>query len=116
MSLACDILCTVYQRLVNPKNCGRCRFSWLKNPEKAVAFFADLGKFLTSLPVTGIAAIIDRPGYIARYVEKYAGEPWLMDKTAYAILVERAAKFVRSKALTLRIFYEESGKDTRILR
>ena len=89
---------------------GRGNFSWLKNPERAVEFLPDLEQFLISLPVMGIAAIIHRPGYVARYVERYDGRPWRMDKTAFSILIERSAKYARSKERRLRVFFERSGK------
>ena len=89
---------------------GRQKFSWLKNPEKAVAFLPALNAFLVALPVIGIAAVIHRPGYVARYAEKYKGSPWQMDKTAFCILMERSAKFAHSRNRTLRVFFEESGK------
>ncbi len=43
---------------------------------------------------------------IARYQERL----WLMCKTAYSILIERAAKFADSQGRTLRVFFEASGK------
>jgi len=46
---------------------GREDFGWLKKPEAAFAFLTDLEKMLGSLPIVGIAAVIDRPGYVARY-------------------------------------------------
>ena len=66
---------------------GRGNFSWLKNPERAVEFLPELERFLVSLPVMGIAAIIHRPGYVARYAERYEGRPWRTDKTAFSILI-----------------------------
>ncbi len=89
---------------------GRGNFSWLKNPERAVEFLAELEMFLVSLPVIGIAAIIHRPGYVARYAERYGRRPWSMDKTAFSILIERAAKHARSEGRRLRVFFERSGK------
>ena len=89
---------------------GRGNFSWLKNPERAVEFLPELEKFLVGLPVMGIAAIIHRPGYVARYAERYEGRPWRMDKTAFSILIERSAKYARSKGRRLRVFFERSGK------
>ena len=71
---------------------GRGNFSWLKNPERAVEFLSELENFLISLPVMGIAAIIDRPGYLARYSERYDGRPWRMDKTAFSILIEAVSQ------------------------
>ena len=86
------------------------RFSWLKNPERAMEFLPELERFLVSLPVMGIAAIIHRPGYVARYAERYEGRPWRMDKTAFSILIERSAKHARSKGRRLRVFFERSGQ------
>ncbi len=89
---------------------GRGDFGWLRNPEKARLFFPELDAFILSLPVIGIAAVIDRPGYVLRYREKYQERLWLMCKTAYSILIERAAKFADSQGRTLRVFFEASGK------
>lgn len=89
---------------------GREDFGWLKTPEKARVFFPELDAFLLSLPVVGIAAIVDRPGYVARYREQYADRLWYMCKTAYSILIERAAKYADSQGRVLRVFFEESGK------
>ncbi len=89
---------------------GRGNFTWLKNPERAVDFMSELEKFLVCLPVMGIAAIIHRPGYVSRYTERYGGRPWRLDKTAFSILIERSAKYARSKGRRLRVFFERSGK------
>ena len=89
---------------------GRGNFSWLKNPERAVEFLPELEEFLVNLPVMGIAAIIHRPGYVARYAERYEGRPWRMDKIAFSILIERSAKYARSKGRRLRVFFERSGR------
>ena len=90
-----------------------CRgaFSWLRSqPNRAQSFLEALEQFLVGLPVVGIACVVDRPGYVARYAERYGGQPWLMCKTAYAILVERAAKFARRSNAELEVFFEQSGK------
>lgn len=89
----------------------RGSFSWLRTqPERAEPFLADLQKFLLAQPVLGIACVVDRPGYVARYSERYGGEPWLMCKTAYAILLERAAKHARRMNAQLEVFFEQAGK------
>lgn len=90
-----------------------CRgpFSWLRTqPDRAASFLAALEEFLVGLPVLGIACVVDRPGYVARYSERYGGQPWLMCKTAYAILIERAAKYAQQFDAELEIFFEQSGK------
>lgn len=85
-------------------------FSWLdKDNSKADEFFADLQRFILAAPIIGISCVIDRPGYVARYAEKHR-EPWLLCQTAFAILVERAAKFARDQNRQLRIYFEEAGK------
>ncbi|MGP4686728.1 DUF3800 domain-containing protein [Agrobacterium pusense] len=89
---------------------GRGDFGWLKKPENARIFFPELDKFILDLPVIGIAAIVDRPGYVERYRELYSERLWLMCKTSYSILIERAAKFAESQGRALRVFFEESGK------
>ncbi|WP_341486827.1 DUF3800 domain-containing protein [Pararhizobium sp. A13] len=94
----------------NPIRGGRENFGWLKNPEKARAFFPELDTFMLGLPVLGIAAVIDRAGYVARYKGHYADRLWLMCKTAYCILIERAAKYADSQGRVLRVFFEETGK------
>ncbi|TCQ14334.1 DUF3800 domain-containing protein [Rhizobium sp. PP-CC-3G-465] len=89
---------------------GRGQFGWLKKPENARVFFPELDAFMLGLPIIGIAAVIDRPGYVARYREQYAERLWFMCKTAYSILIERAAKYADSQGRVLRVFFEECGK------
>ena len=60
-------------------------------------FLPKLEEFLVGFPLMGIAAIVDRPGYVASYAERYEGRPWRMDKTAFTILIERSAKYAHWK-------------------
>lgn len=89
---------------------GREDFGWLKKPENARDFLTDLEAFLMGLPVLGIAAVIDRPGYVARYKELHQDKLWFMCKTAYCILIERAAKYAKSQGRQLRVHFEQCGK------
>jgi hypothetical protein len=89
---------------------GRGKFGWLKNPEKAGTFMPALEAYLLSLPVIAVACIIDRPGYVARYREKYKDGLWFMCKTAFMILVERAAKYVDERGGTMEVYFERSGR------
>jgi len=93
----------------------RCRqksFSWLHaDPEREKQFLDDLELFLLAQPVLGIACVVNRQGYIDRYASRYAGEPWLMCKTAFAILIERAVKYAKGKGAKLEIFFEQTGKN-----
>lgn len=65
---------------------------------------------MKSAPAVGLAAVIDRPGYNARYTMKYKGEPWFLCKTAFGIVVERAAKFARDIGYKLRVGPERCNK------
>jgi hypothetical protein len=61
-------------------------------------------------PVMGIACVVDRPGYRARYLEKYQQQPWMLCKTAFSIVLERAAKFARTEERKLRVHPERCNK------
>ena len=85
-------------------------FRWLaKNSEVAYLFRSELNDFLLSLPIIGIACIIDRPGYVARYKDNH-DKLWYMCKTAFAVLVERSAKFADEHGRKLEMYFEETGK------
>lgn len=88
---------------------GRGKFSRLRRPENAGYFFPSLQTFLLSLPIIGIACLIDRSGYLARYRD-YDDRLWYMCKSAFCILAERAAKFADRHDRKLEIFFERSGK------
>jgi Protein of unknown function (DUF3800) len=89
---------------------GRDKFGWLRNnPERTAQFYADMGDFLVGLPIVGIAAVVHRPGYVARYKDKYQDKLWFMCKTAYSILIERSAKYAQRNGRKLRIFFEQTG-------
>lgn len=88
----------------------RGAFSWLSTDQsKADAFFADLEAFILSAPIVSISCVIDRPGYIARYAEKHP-QPWLLCQTAFAILIERAAKYARQRDGRIAVYFEGAGK------
>ena len=88
---------------------GQGKFGWLKKPENAGLFFPALEEFLLSLPFVGIACVIDRPGYVARYKESYDESLWYMCKTAFCVLAERASKFADDHGRQLEILFEETG-------
>jgi hypothetical protein len=66
---------------------------------------------LTDSPVTAIGCVIDRPGYDARYRPKYGRNQWHLCQTAFAIVVERAAKHALSLGRRLRVMPEKSARD-----
>jgi len=87
----------------------RGRFSWLAKLEckEYNRFMLRLSTLLIGLPVMGHACVIDRPGYDARYREKYGRQTWMLCKTAFSVICERAAKHARNAGRKLRIFPEE---------
>jgi len=89
---------------------GRGDFAWLKKPETAGLFFQALETFLLSLPILGIACVIHRPGYLVRYQDRYQGSLWYMCKTAFTILLERAAKFADAQGRCIEVVFEGEGK------
>lgn len=82
------------------------------SPADFSKFQSELTNFLTDIPVLGHACIVDRPGYNARYREKYGRERWLLCKSAFSIVVERSAKYVFSQDGRLRVLAERSDKKT----
>jgi hypothetical protein len=77
----------------------------------------DLTGVLTRIPVLAIACAIDRPGYDARYRPIYGRNPWNLCRTAFSIVVERAAKHAQRQGRVLRVLAEESTrKDERKLK
>lgn len=85
-------------------------FSFLaRDHEAAGRFFSELDELILSLPIIALACVIDRPGYVARYAERYK-EPWLLCQTAFAILIERAAKHAGRIGMRLEVYFEEAGK------
>lgn len=88
----------------------RKHFSWLAlDAAREAAFLSHLENTILALPFIGHACVVDRPGYVARYSQLYA-PPWTLCKTAYAILIERSAKFARLQGKRLKVFYEEAGE------
>lgn len=94
------------------RNFKGCYGQFRKDKPKQDKFFADLQDFLLKLPVTGIACVIDRPGYHRRYDEIYGKEKWLLCRTAFQICVERAAKFAIKEGRKLDVYVERSDKKT----
>ena len=85
------------------------RFNWLRrNTEEYELFMRDLTRLLTSIDILGLACVIDRAGYDARYREKHGRHQWHLCQTAFSIAVERAAKFARRQGRKLRVLPERS--------
>lgn len=97
----------------------RERFLWLgrDRPERD-KFMKDLSRTLLSLDILGLACVIDRPGYDARYREQYGHRQWHLCQTAFTIAVERAVKYARKLDRKLRVLPERTSKidDDRLVR
>lgn len=88
------------------------RFSWIATLSDAdqEVFHDELYQMLTSIPVIGHACVIDRPGYDARYRKKYGRQTWMLCKTAFSVLCERAAKLAALSERKLRVMPEAGDK------
>jgi hypothetical protein len=87
-------------------------FSWLNDltDDEAKEFYEELYLLMKNAPVTGLACVIDRPGYNARYREKYGKQRWALCKTAFNVATERAAKYARAEGYRLRVAPERCNK------
>lgn len=87
-------------------------FAWLKSLDKdeQLRFYEELYCLMRNVPVIGLACVIDRPGYNARYAERYKGDRWALCKTAFNIGVERAAKHAAADGRRVRVYCEECNK------
>lgn len=88
----------------------RNNFRWLRQPGKLESFLTALQEYILSQPIVCLACVIDRPGYVARYKETHKGGMWLLCKTAFTILAERAAKYADSRGRKLEIYFEQAGE------
>lgn len=89
-------------------------FRWLADLSNAerTKFYEALYVMMREAPVIGIGCTIDRPGYNARYREKYGRNRWQLCKTAFSIVVERSAKYARKNDHKLRVYVERGDKKT----
>jgi hypothetical protein len=85
-------------------------FAWLANePERAQRLYDGIATLVASMPAWATAVVIDRVGYDARYREKHGNDRWQLCRSAYDILVERAAKIADADGKRLKIYVEETG-------
>jgi hypothetical protein len=87
-------------------------FSWLAGlaPSDLDRFMGALSEMIAAIPCIGHACVIDRPGYDARYREKYGRGTWQLCRTAFSVIGERAAKIARLQKRVLRVFPEDGDK------
>jgi hypothetical protein len=98
---------------------GTGMYTWLRRDCTGyVKFMKDLTRTLLAMDVLGVACVIDRPGYDARYRERYGRRQWHLCRTAFSIAVERATKFARRDGRKLRVMPERSCKadEDRLIR
>ena len=108
--------CAIHSVEVRARN---KEFLWLERRPKRdqEIFYEDLYQLMRSVPAVGLACVIDRPGYNARYRDKYGRERWSLCKSAFTIGVERAAKYARSLNCRLRVLPERCNKkEDRVLK
>ena len=88
------------------------RFAWLGNlpQQEHDRFMEDLTNTIVSCPVVVHACVISRSGYLKRYFQEYGADTWEMMRSAFSILVERAAKYAASKKGAVMVYYEKAGK------
>jgi hypothetical protein len=89
-------------------------FAWLGtlSREEHGRFLEELYQLMATARVTGMACVIDRPGYNHRYRERYGRQRWSLCKTAFAVAVERSAKLARSEGYKLKVFAERCDAKT----
>lgn len=88
----------------------RDQFRFLRHHPDRDVFWSELDKFMAGFPALGLACVIHRPGYNARYKEAHGPNRWRMCKTAAAILIERAAKYADRQSAQLKVLFEQCGK------
>jgi hypothetical protein len=87
-------------------------FTWLtaSGERERDRFLRELGAMILDVPVVGHACVVDRPGYNTRYRDKYGRQTWMLCRTAFAVVVERAAKQAIRNGCKLRVYVEEGDK------
>jgi len=89
-------------------------FAWVGTltQDQRQQFIDELYQLMFRSPIIGISCVIDRPGYNHRYRERYGRQRWDLCKTAFAICVERAAKYAGRDYFKLNVFVERGDTKT----
>jgi hypothetical protein len=87
-------------------------FTWLAGliADERARFLEELYALMRDPPFIGFGCVIDRPGYDHRYRALYGRDQWSLCKTAFSVLVERAAKYARANGCKLKVFVERSDR------
>ena len=91
------------------------KFAWIGRLRAltGTAYGPATGPFSAAIPVAGTACVIDRPGYVARgYGTREGNSKWLLCRSAFDIVVERAAKLAKQQGRRLKVFYEMADPAT----
>ncbi len=113
-----DLFCKEWQ-IKDPLHSSEIRskaknFSFIAglSKKKQDLFYEQLYQLMKESPVVGVACVIDRIGYKNRYEDIYGDNKWKLCKTAFSIVVERAAKFAHMQDRKLRVNIERCDKKT----
>lgn len=85
------------------------QFAWLGRKTEVIRqqFWDDWHHVLSGANVIGLGCIVDRPGYLARgYLEK-GPDKWLLCRSAFDIVIDRAAKIARHEGRKLHVVFEQ---------
>ena len=87
-------------------------FAWIGKLGKTAqeGFYEDLFNVMLQIDCIGLACVVDRPGYNARYKKKYRDDRWLLCRTAFCIAIERATKHALRIGAKLRVLPERSNR------
>ena len=86
------------------------KFAWIASESvRANRLYEGIESLIEKMPAWATAVVINRPGYNARYAARYGKDRWELCRSAYDIMVERAAKIADSDGRRLKIFVEGTG-------
>ena len=90
------------------------RFRWLAgaSAKRQKEFMEELTSLIMTLPIHVLACVVNRPGYNGRYMSEYGPRRWKLCRTAFNIVVERAAKVAIHRGARLRVYAERSDRIT----
>ncbi len=95
------------------------KFAWLEKlpQQEQERFLEDLTSTIVQCPILAHACVVSRQGYLNRYLEMYGQNTWEMMKSAFCIVVERAAKYAALHNGTVMVYFEAAGKkEDRLLK
>lgn len=95
------------------------KFAWLNKltQQEQNRFLEDLTSTIVQCPILVHACVVSRDGYLNRYLEMYGENTWEMMKSAFSIVVERAAKYAELHNGTVMVYFEAAGKkEDRLLK